>query len=83
MFCQVEKDLKSLIIDIIFSFVMLWSLLHTSHDCSYILENAHNLRSSSTRVTKELAKSLFKKESDLSNYHQKFAIIYHMSKTLF
>jgi len=56
--------------------------IHAKDD-NYILENAHNLRSSSTRVTKELAKSLFKKESDLSNYHQKFAIIYHMSKTLF
>ena len=38
---------------------------------SYILENAHNLRTSSTRVTKELAKSLIRKDSDLSNYHQK------------
>jgi len=49
-------------------------------DDNYILENAHNLRTSSTRVTKELAKSLIRKDSDMSNYHQKFAIIYHMSK---
>jgi len=53
--------------------------IHNKDD-NYILENAHNLRTSSTRVTKELAKSLIRKDSDLSNYHQKFAIIYHMSK---
>ena len=38
---------------------------------SYILENAQNLHTSSTRVTKELAKSLIRRDSDLSNYHQK------------
>merc|ERR1712025_1198785 len=53
--------------------------IHNKDD-NYILENAHNLRTSSTRVTKELAKSLIRKDSDLGNYHQKFAIIYHMSK---
>jgi len=53
--------------------------IHNKDD-NYILENAHNLRTSSTRVTKELAKSLIRKDSDMSNYHQKFAIIYHMSK---
>ena len=40
-------------------------------DDMWALENAHNLRTSSTRVTKELAKSLIRKDSDLSNYHQK------------
>ena len=49
---------------------------------SYMQENAHNMRTSATRVTKELAKSLIRKDSDLSNYHQKFAIIYHMSKDI-
>jgi len=53
-----------------------------SKDGNYILENAQNLHTSSTRVTKELAKSLIRRDSDLSNYHQKFAIIYHMSKDI-
>lgn len=52
----------------------LWHIYHwlfTFLLWSYILENAHNLRTSSTRVTKELAKSLIRKDSDMSNYHQK------------
>ena len=39
--------------------------------CSWVLENAHNLQSSSTRVTKVLAKSLIRRDSDISTYHQK------------
>jgi len=51
-------------------------------DENWVLENAHNLQSSSTRVTKVLAKSLIRRDSDISTYHQKFAIIYHMSKSV-
>jgi len=53
--------------------------IHNKDD-NYLLESHHNLHTTSTRVTKVLAKSLIRRDSDISPYHQKFAIIYHMSK---
>jgi len=53
--------------------------IHNKDD-NYLLESHHNLQTSSSRVTKVLAKSLIRRDSDISTYHQKFAIIYHMSK---
>ena len=69
---------------------VLWILIFKKVDCfsffhpltcplfSYLLESHHNLQSSSTRVTKVLAKCLIQRVSDISCYG--FAIIYHMSK---